>query len=98
MDIDFLVHARWSKKGGLSEPPRTPPVYGPALGCMKVHLSCIVKYSACGGGSTPQRLSCGIIVQLLLVSQEGSLHFFLPSWTFFSSHSELSFSGKGRQQ
>ena len=27
-----IVHARWSKKGGSSEPPRTPPVYGPVLG------------------------------------------------------------------
>ena len=26
----YLVHARWSKKGGSSEPPRIPPVYGPA--------------------------------------------------------------------
>ena len=25
----YIVHARWSKKGGSSEPPRTPPVYGP---------------------------------------------------------------------
>ena len=24
------------------------------LGCMKIHLSCIVKYSACGGGSAPE--------------------------------------------